>query len=235
MLKFVEVFTLLGQSLVALTDGVYCEICLSNIHWKMDCLYKPGGDLGWHLTTEDDMSLRSQLFQGLLKTVKDVRFFLEEALMKIQRAEIWMKNQSLDYEDLNNAFIEILLDLRYGVYYKFLVPPRRTWSFVTTRGLEQNKNTIKRLFVPKVKKLIDKLYHCHKNFLYSKYLDDWEQVWKTSNDNSIKNYRNGTCEHYDAAKPWRYTPDGSGPAYPSTSKFHHCKYCQRSQSKKCFH
>ena len=107
-----SIYLLLVQSLIALTDGKHCQDYLSSIKFKLNPLYWPNKPLEYGLEKYfDSASLKKHLLENLLRIIHNCRFFLEESLYRLE-----IDSDEMIYQTLYNPFIEVLLNLRFGVF-----------------------------------------------------------------------------------------------------------------------
>ena len=71
---------------------------------------------------------RHKLFEKLLRIIFDARYFLEEALFLLQEEE--NNFPPLIFSSLNDAFVNVILKLGFGVFYKS-IPHPHTWHVLT--------------------------------------------------------------------------------------------------------
>ena len=185
-------------------------------------------DLSWTLSTGQTSLLnmawknisalhhsKKHLLENLLRIIHNCRFFLEESLYRLE-----INPNEMMYQTLYDPFIEVLLNLRFGVFFTH-VPRISDFSTLTENGLQVKIRSIKRFFYPKVKDLIVKL---------SKYCT-----------HPLKKYMI-TCRHQSVSdlssikfhkEDWQ---DRTGPIYPpSFRKYYFCKICYVNESNKCLH
>ena len=85
-----QVFVLLGQALSSMSGRKYCYQCLAVIKFNLEPLYTPNSPLAETSVNLDYFDLsdpRRALFEELLRTVQDCRFYLEEILYLSQKAK----------------------------------------------------------------------------------------------------------------------------------------------------
>ena len=209
------IYLLLLQSLVALTNDNPCPDCLSSIRFKLNPLYWPDQTLEYGLEKYfNPTSLKSLLFENLLRTIHNCRFYLEESLYRLE-----IDPQGIIYKDLYDSFIDLLLDLKFGVFYDH-VPRICDFSTLTEYGLQVKIKSIQRYFYPRVKDLIGKL---------SKYSGQHFTI----KENGCGHEKTNSSPIITFVKEDQH--DRTGPAFPSTSKYHLCKICHVNESKTCLH
>ena len=213
-----SIYFLLVQSLIALTDGKHCQDCLSSIRFKLNPLYWPNKSLEYGLEKYfGPTSLKKHLLENLLRIIHNCRFFLEESLYRLE-----INPNEMMYQTLYDPFIEVLLNLRFGVFFTH-VPRISHFSTLTENGLQVKIRSIKRFFYPKVKDLIVKL---------SKYCTHPLKIRKdmiTCHHQSVSDLSSIKFHKED----WQ---DRTGPIYPpSFRKYYFCKICYVNESNKCLH
>ena len=124
------------------------------------------------------------------------------------------------YQNLYDPFIEVLLNLRFGVFFTH-VPRISHFSTLTENGLQVKIRSIKRFFYPKVKDLIVKLSKYCTHPLKKDMITCQHQ--SVSDLSSIKFHQ----------EDWQ---DRTRPIYPpSFRKYYFCKICYVNESNKCLH
>ena len=201
---------LLIQCLKALTDRHYCQHCLSTIQYKLNPFYWPHKPLEYGLEKYFSTdSLKMKLFENMLRTIHDCRFYLEEVVARLQEVP-----QDMIYHNLHDSCIQVLLELRFGIF-RIHVPRIKTFSTLTEYGLQVKTKSIQRFFYPKIKDLLRKLASCQQ--IYGNLMP---------------------CVHEKSQIPkipLKVETDKCGPLYPSSSKYHICKICVSNGSKTCLH
>ena len=213
-----SIYFLLVQSLIALTDGKYCHHCLSSIRFKLNPLYWPNKPLEYGLEKYfGPTSLKKHLLENLLRIIHNCRFFLEESLYRLE-----INPNEMIYQTLYNPFMEVLLNLRFGVFFTH-VPRISHFSTLTENGLQVKIRSIKRFFYPKVKDLIAKLSNHSTAPLNIREDMIACQHQRVSDLSSIK-FNKEDCQ------------DRTGPIYPPNfRKYYFCKICYVNESNKCLH
>ena len=126
------------------------------------------------------------------------------------------------YQTLYNPFIEVLLNLRFGVFFTH-VPRISHFSTLTENGLQVKIRSIKRFFYPKVKDLIAKLSNHSTAPLNIREDMIACQHQRVSDLSSIKFNK----------EDWQ---DRTGPIYPPNfRKYYFCRICYVNESNKCLH
>ena len=127
------------------------------------------------------------------------------------------------YHDLHSDVMTILLELRYGVYYK-IVPPYRIWPKLTVNSIEHKLKTLQRLFYPQIVGLI------HKTFkIYSGIHPNTSMIDK------ICSHKKPNADPKRKLIFKKYVPLQTGPHYDSINTYFRCKICAVTESKKCLH
>ena len=211
-----SIYLLLLQSLVALTNENPCPDCLSSIRFKLNPLYWPDQTLQYGLEKYfGPTSLKSLLFENLLRINHNCRFYLEESLYRLEIAP-----QVMIYKDLYDSFIEVLLDLKFGIFYAH-VPRICDFSTLTEYGLQVKIKSIQRFFYPRVKDLIVKL---------SKYSAQPFTIKETKRPCGHEKNNSSIITFLKEDQP-----DRTGPVFPSISRYHFCQICRVNESKTCLH
>ena len=199
---------LMIHCLRALTDRHYCQYCLFSIQYKLNPLYWPHLPLEYGLEKYFPLeSSKKKLFENLLRTIHDCRFFLEEAVFRIQEV-----SQDLVYHTLHDSCMTVLLELRFGIF-RTHVPRIKTFQTLTEYGLKVKTMSIQRFFYPKIRNWIRKLTSCGK-----------------INENFLP------CTHEASSLKFpqmAYTDQWV--IYPSQSKYHMCRICVENESTTCPH
>ena len=222
---FYELFILLHLALAALTNRNYCTVCLSISGKRLCSLYRP--ELSLEKKCAVNLSYfrfdqgRHKLFERLLRTIFDARYFLEEALFLIQQEE--SKFPTTTFSSLNDLFVKVILELRFGVFYKS-IPHPHTWHALTEYGLNVKIRSVKRCFYMPIKKLIHQLYLHYQDIYYPNIF--YELVYDYI---GLHTY---PCKlHQKQLK----TPLAFGPKIPTRNVYRTCKICLASNSLLCTH
>ena len=212
---FQELFILLHQALVALKDQQYCPRCLSLSLGRISPLYLPGSPLTDTVLNLDYFNFdteRLTLFEKLIRTIHDTRYFLEVVLFIIQEHKSQIPARI--YGTMENPLVEILLELRFGVFYKF-VPQRSLWHALTPYGLEVKIRAVQRCFFAPVQQQIHQLLSYYRDTYYPNVF--YELVYDYI---GLHNYPCSLHQKQPQSSSLTY-----GPAYPASSIYHTCKIC----------
>ena len=221
---FQEVLILLHQALVALSHRRYCNFCLSISAGRISPLYRPESSLTHTTLNLDYFNFdpeRLTLFEKLLRTIHDTRYFLEVAFFIIQEHKRMIPGTI--YLNLDEAFIEVLLELRFGVFHKF-VPQRDVWHALTPYGLKAKIRALQRCFFVPIQKLIHHIISYYRDTYYPNVF--YELIYDYM---CLHNY---PCSLHQRPQP---TSISYGPAYPATSIYHTCRICLDTRSSVCRH
>ena len=145
---------LLQQAIEALSTRQYCQECWDSVVWHLNPLVTPKKPLLFGLEFFPDTFEAKSLLEILLRSIQDTRFFLEECVYLYQQS---INDFFQGVKDLNDHFMNIFIELRYGVYY-YLVPPLNLWGSQTPYGLERKIQTLQRVFRPPIGTLHFKMF-----------------------------------------------------------------------------
>ena len=221
---FHGLFILLHQALIALTSRCYCTVCLSISGNRICSLYTPELSLdkcAVNLSYFKFDPARHKLFEKLLRTIFDTRYFLEEALFLLQEEENNFPPPI--FSSLNDTFVNVILELRFGIFYKS-IPHPHTWHALTEYGLNVKIRSVKRIFYILIQKLINQLYLHYRDIYYPNIF--YELVYDYI---GLHTY---PCKlHQKQLK----TPQAFGPKIPTRNVYRTCKICLASNSNLCIH